>query len=303
MSYRVIIPGGTGFLGQSLARVLHHAGYEVVVLTRGTAQTTPVARHVQWDAKTPGDWVQELNGAAAIVNYVGKSVDCRKTEENKRIILESRVDSVRAIGHACRQIPHPPPVWIQQSTAHIYGDTHDEILDESSPIGTGFAPDVGTAWEAALAESVLPAQRVVTLRTSFVLGRHGGALGTLARIARLGLGGTVGSGRQYISWIHEDDVNAVVLRAMTDASMRGIYVLTGPNPVTNAAFMRELRRALGRPWSPPAPGLMVRIASRFMNTDPELALLGRRCVPTRLLAEGFAFQHPDLPEALRDLLQ
>lgn len=140
------------------------------------------------------------------------------------------------------------------------------------------------------------------LRISFVLGRHGGALQTLLRLARLGLGGTIGAGRQYISWIHELDLNRIIGRAIDDDSIHGIYVATAPNPVTNRDFMRSLRRAVCRPWSPPVPAPFVRLGSWLMRTDPELALLGRRCVPTRLIREGFAFAFADLDPALRDLL-
>jgi uncharacterized protein (TIGR01777 family) len=218
------------------------------------------------------------------------------------VILDSRVDSVRAIGAALRAVDSPPAVWVQQSTAHIYGDTGDEVLDDSSPPGTGFAPDVGRAWEAALAEATLPSVRTVALRTSFVLGRSGGALGTLARLARWFLGGTVGTGRQWLSWIHIDDMNAIALRALTDATMSGNFIATAPNPVTNREFMAELRRVLGRPWSPPAPAPLVRVGAWLMRTDPELALLGRRVVPSRLMADGFTFRFPDLRPALEDLL-
>jgi uncharacterized protein (TIGR01777 family) len=300
---RVILAGGTGFIGSALAPVLIEHGYDVTILTRGPARTQGPVRHVTWDAATAGPWSAELEGAAAIVNLVGRTVDCRKTPANRRVILESRVNSVRALGEARRARAHPPTVWVQTATAHIYGDTADEFLDESSPIGQGFAPQVGVAWEQALEQfAPPPAQcRRVILRISFVLGRHGGALRTLSRLARWFLGGATGSGRQYISWIHEADLQAIILRAITSPQMHGVYVVTAPNPVTNAQFMRELRRSVRRPWSPPVPEVMVRLGAWMMQTDPQLALLGRRCVPTRLLAEGFAFQFPELRAALQDL--
>ncbi|MGF1633880.1 MAG: epimerase [Phycisphaerae bacterium] len=320
---RVVLAGGSGFLGTGLATALsREQRFEPVILTRSPRQVGGQAggraggraggpagggfRQVAWDARTPGAWVRELEGAAAVVNLVGRSVDCRKTPANKRLILESRVDSVRALAAGLKQVERPPAVWVQSGTAHIYGDTDDELLDESSPFGTGLAPDVGRAWEAALAEADAPGTRKVVLRISFVLGRDGpaggGALATLARLTRFGLGGTVGHGRQYISWLHEADLQAMVLRAIDDPSMAGAYVATAPNPVTNRDFMAELRRALSRPWSPPAPAPLVRFGSWLLRTDPELALLGRRCVPTRLMNEGFKFAFPELRGALQDLL-
>jgi uncharacterized protein (TIGR01777 family) len=212
------------------------------------------------------------------------------------------VDSVAALAAGFARVQRPPGVWVQSATAHIYGDTDDEILDESSPIGTGFAPMVGTAWEKALDEAETPGCRKVVLRISFVLGRHGGALRTLSRLARFYLGGTVGSGKQYISWIHIDDLCAIVRQAIENPTMAGTYVTTSPQPVTNQELMAELRKAVRRPWAPPAPGWLVRMGSLLLRTDPELALLGRRCVPTRLLNEGFSFKFPALPDAMQNLI-
>lgn len=299
---RIILAGGSGFIGSALAPVLFANGYEPVILSRNPSTTNGFIRHVQWDARTAGPWAAELDGAAGIINLVGRTVDCRKSESNRREILESRVDSVRALAAACAGCQRPPPVWIQTGTAHIFGDTGDELLDESSPIGQGFAPTVGIAWEKSLTDTHLPGCRQVILRISFVLGRHGGALRTLSRLARFFLGGSTGTGRQYISWIHEADLQAILLRALTDADMHGVYVVTAPSPVTNADFMRELRNAVGRPWSPPVPAPIVRLGARLLGTDPELALLGRRCVPTRLVREGFVFRFEELGEALQNLL-
>ena len=300
---RLVIAGGSGFLGRGLIRHLAGRFEDVVVLTRGASRVSDGVRFVQWDGSTTGDWVAELDGATGIVNLVGRTVDCRKTPANKAEILRSRIDSVVALGAAMRECRTPPTAWVQAATAHIYGDTADEILDESSPIGEGFAPQVGTAWEEALREHAPVAVRPVVLRISFVLGRHGGPLPFLARLARMGLGGTIGTGQQYMSWIHEDDLYRIIERALSDQMMRGVYVATAPNPVTNREFMRLLRRAVHRRWSPPAPAPLVRLGAWLMGTDPELALLGRRCVPTRLLQEGFTFEHPELGEAMTSLSQ
>jgi uncharacterized protein (TIGR01777 family) len=238
-----------------------------------------------------------------VVNYVGRSVDCRKTPANRKVILESRIDSINALAAGFRESGSIPGVWVQAGTAHIFGDTGDELIDESSPIGTGFAPQVGTAWEKSLMDQDLHGCRRVIMRMSFVMGRGGGALTKLSRLARCFLGGTVGSGDQYISWIHVADLNAIVLRALFDPSVAGMYVVTAPQPVTNRQFMRLLRRAVHRPWSPPTPAPLVRVGSRLMGSDPELALFGRRCVPTRLQRENFVFQFPELEPALADLMR
>ncbi len=310
---RIVIAGGSGFLGVSLARHLTECGAEVVILSRRKPAQSAWG-HVAWDARTLGEWATCLDGAAGVVNLVGRSVDCVKTPEHCDEILRSRVEATRVLGEAMRKLQEdggrPPPVWVQMSTAHIYGDPPDVRCDDDSPAGYGLAPTVGRAWEAAFDDGLLPSQRGVVLRTSFVIGRANaggaGALGKLGRLARLGLGGTVGSGRQGISWVHELDMNRIFERGLLDASMRGVYVATAPTPVNNREFMRELRRAAGGLGGLgvglPAFAWMVRVAAPLiMRTDPDLALCGRFVVPSRLLAEKFEFRFATVAEALRDL--
>jgi uncharacterized protein (TIGR01777 family) len=244
-----------------------------------------------------------LDGAFALVNLAGRSVDCLKTPEHCDEILRSRVESTRALGQALRNVDQPPGVWVQMSTAHCYGDPPRVVCDESSAFGYGLAPFVAQAWEKAHATGLVQGMRSVVLRTSFVLGRDGGALSKLSRMARVGLGGSVGNGQQGMSWIHEEDMNRIFERAMLDPSMEGAYVATGPHPVSNAVFMRALRQAVGMPIGLPAFAWMVKVGARFvLRTDPELALCGRYCVPTRLMTAGFEFRHPEIGEALEDLL-
>jgi uncharacterized protein (TIGR01777 family) len=299
---RVVIAGGTGFLGLNLARYLSDRGAEVVLLSRHPpAELDARWRHARWDARTLGDWTAFLDGARAVVNLAGRSVDCVKTPDHCDEILRSRVESTEVLGRAVRQVGAPPHVWVQMATAHRYGDPPVAWCDETSGFGYGLAPTVGQAWEEAFERAVPSHIRGVVLRTSFVLGRRGGALLKLGALARLGLGGTVGTGRQGISWIHELDMNRVFVRALDDDQMRGAYIATAPNPVANSEFMRELRRALRMPIGLPAAGWMVRIAARFMRTDPELALYGRYCRSRRLADEGFEFEFPDVRSALTDL--
>lgn len=299
---RIVIAGGTGFLGHNLAQHLVDLGYEVVVMSRHEAVVNPRWRHAVWDARTVGDWVQHLDGAGALVNLAGRTVDCIKTPDHCDEILRSRIESTEVLGHALRSVKTLPRVWVQMSTAHIYGDPPDLVCDEDAATGWGLAPFVGREWEAAFARAVPSSTRQVVLRTSFVLGKTGGALQQLAKLARWGLAGTVGDGRQGISWIHEQDMNRLFARAISDEEMRGVYIATAPNPVSNAEFMRELRKALHAPFGLPAMSWMVRIgAPLVMRSDPELALYGRYCVSRRLREEGFAFLFPDLRSALADL--
>ena len=301
---KVIIAGGAGFLGRALARSLAQDGWEVVILSRRPAPDDGRIRTAVWDGKNAGAWAAELDGAAAVVNLAGRSVACIHTPENRREIVDSRVNSVRAIDQACRQCRQPPPVLVQAASLAIYGDPDDRICDETSPHGTGFSVEVCEAWEGAFfAGAAAEDARRVALRIGFVLGRDGGALKPLANLARWFLGGAAGSGRHYISWVHIDDFSAMCRWAIESPQARGAYNATGPAPATNAEFMRALRGALGRPWAPPTPAWAVRLGARFIiRADPDLALGGRRCVPRRLLDEGFAFRHTELGATLRELL-
>jgi uncharacterized protein (TIGR01777 family) len=300
---RIVIAGGSGFIGRGLTQMFVARGFEVVVMTRTAKAATGNMRSVAWDGTTVGDWVNELEGATAVINLAGHTINCPHTPANRKLIVESRVNSVRTITDAIRRCQHPPAGLVQGSAVGFYGDTGSTPRDETSPSGTGFRAEACRAWEAALDPTTLPATRCVTLRTGVVLGRDGGALPTLAGLTRWFLGGAVGDGRQFISWIHQEDFNRIVLAAIEDKSWSGVFNATAPNPATNADFMRELRRALHRPWSPPAPAFAVRLAAPLMDTDASLALESQRILPARLLAAGFQFTFSQLREALEHLEQ
>jgi uncharacterized protein (TIGR01777 family) len=303
----IVIAGGSGFLGMSLAMHLAAAGRTVVILSRSAPRIAGSWRHVAWDARTPGEWCGVVDGAAAIVNLVGRTVDCVKTPDHQDEILRSRVEATRVLGVAMKLASRPQPVWVQMSTAHIYGDPPTIVCDEESPEGIGLAPTVGRAWETEFHASALPTQRKVILRTGFVIGKDrgagGGALSRLRVLVRLGLGGRVGSGRQGMSWIHEADMNGLFERAIVNSTMEAVYIASGPNPVPQVEFMRELRRAMGMPIGLPAFEWMVRIgAPLLMRTDPELALYGRYVVSKRLREAGFVFRFPEVRAAMADLV-
>ncbi len=305
---RIILAGGNGFLGTSFAHHLAESGYEIVILSRRPEMKLGPFRYVYWDARSMGKWVSELDGATGLVNLTGRSVDCIKTPDHQDEILRSRVEATRVLGQAFRTIANPPPVWVQLSTAHIYGDPPEVVCSEDSPTGIGMAPFVGKAWEEEFHQGILAAQRGVVLRISFVIGRDrgagGGALSRLKFVARLGLGGRIGSGKQGLSWIHERDMNRLIERGLFDSTMSGIYIATAPNPVSQVDFMRTLRKAIGMPIGLPATETMVRLGAKWiLHTDPELALYGRYIVSTRLKEEGFVFQFPELREAIADLVR
>jgi uncharacterized protein (TIGR01777 family) len=298
---RVVIAGGSGFIGSALAAHFVLKGCDVAVLTRSANARPDGVREVAWNGRTPGTWAKELDGAAAVINLTGKTINSRHTEKNRREIISSRVDSVRAVASAIATSTAPAPVWVQASAVGIYGDAGDALCDETAPHGHDFMADVCEQWEAAFRAALMPETRGVVLRFGVVLGHEGGALPMLARLARAGLGGAVGSGRQYISWIHRDDMVAVVDRAIT-SRMTGPYNASNHVPETNAAFMKRLRQVVHRPWSPPAPAFAVKLGAYVLGVEPSAALHGQRCVPRRLDEEGFAFAHEDLSKSLRSLL-
>ncbi len=303
---RIVIAGGSGFLGLSMAEYFSKRDASVTILSRSKPKMPSECSHQVWDGRSLDSWHAALDGADAIINLSGRTVNCIKTPDHQDEIMRSRIESTRALGQAMRAVKLPPPVWVQMSTAHIYGDPPSTVCNEESVEGIGFAPTIGRAWETAFAESKLPGQRGVIMRTSFVVGRDrgagGGALAALSLIARLGLGGRVGQGTQGMSWIHENDLNSLFARAITEDSMTGAYIASAPAPVSQLDFMRTLRLVIGMPIGLPAFEWMVRLGAPLLfRTDPELVLYGRYVVSKRLADEGFVFQFPELEPALRNL--
>ena len=302
---KTVLAGGSGFLGQALARSLLADGYEVVVLSRSVAQPNAIGRFVPWDGKILGEWKNELEGAEALFNLTGRSVDCRYTKANRELILNSRVDSTRVLGEAIRECSDIPKVWLNSSTATIYEDRRGDLKshdEKSEDLGTGFSVGVAQAWEKALRESDTEGLRKVALRVSIVLGKDGGAFPVLKRFAKLGLGGAQGPGNQWMSWLHIDDWVGVARFLMDTPSIDGPVNLAAPNPVTNASFMREMRlrfAPLGIGF--PAPSLFVRIGAFFMGTAPELVLKSRKVVSSVLKESGYVFKHPEISSALDEL--
>ncbi|GAA3451398.1 TIGR01777 family oxidoreductase [Dactylosporangium matsuzakiense] len=306
---KIVLAGGTGALGRRIAADLAERGDEIVILTRRSRRDVP-HRQVEWDGATVEDWAAELSGAA-VINLAGELVDRRPTAKNIELLRLSRVRPTCALVEAAAVLAEPPAVWLQASTLAIYGDAGEAELDEDAEPADGPPQMAGVAraWEsaAALTEAAtfhraIVGTRQAILRTGIVLDRGTPALDRLAGLVRWGLGGRVGTGQQWISWIHIADFLAVVRHVLTDASMSGIVHVTGPNPVRNTELMSTLRAVLRRPPAPPTPAAAVRLGALVLRTDPALALTGRRCIPRRLLAAGFDFKHPALGPALRDLL-
>ncbi len=298
----VVIAGGSGFIGRHLARRLRERGHPVSILTRSArAAGADGVVYAVWDGKTVGAWAAALDGAHAVFNLAGRNVNCRFTDENVRAIVASRVDAINAIAAAIARCGRPPAVWINAGGTEIYGDRGDEVLTEDSPPGPGVLADVCLRWESAFLDAPAPDVRKVFLRIGLVLGEEG-VLSVLGRITRLFLGGAAGSGRQYMSWIHRDDMVSLMLWALDNSAAQGVYNGVSPSPVTNAEFMRALRKALRRPWSPSAPVFALKLGAKVLGVEPALILEGNRVLPARAQREGFRFAYPQLEAALASLL-
>lgn len=304
MNHRTfVIAGGNGFLGRTLARHWLAAGHRVIALARNAASGTPAGlQTLPWDGRTPGPWRAALEDADVLVNLAGRSVDCRYHARNRAGILASRLDSTRALAAALGAASRPPPVWLNAASATIYRHAEDRPQDETTgETGHGFSVDVCQAWERAFFEPALPGIRRVALRTGIVLGRDGGVLPVFRRLARCGLAGRIGSGRQMFSWIHEDDFCRAVDWLVDHCGFEGPVNLTAPCPVSMDRFTAELRRRLRQPAGLPLPRPLLEAGAWLIRTETELLLKSRWVVPRRLLESGFPFTHSTIASALADL--
>jgi uncharacterized protein (TIGR01777 family) len=320
---KIILPGGTGHLGRLLVRALTREGHACVILARDADYANRhltadglagAARAIAWDGRTPGPWVAELDGADAVINLAGRSVDCRYTERNLATMLHSRVETTRAIGEAIATAKNPPRVWLNASTATIYAHAlpNDPPRDEAAGEIGGHEPDVpalwkrsvdiALAWERELFTAATPHTRRVALRAAMVMASgRGGAFNAFAGLCTLGMG-QQGNGRQFVSWIHEYDFVAAVRFLLVRDDLDGTVNLAAPTPLPNRDFIAAIHSALGRHFAVPAPAWLLEIGAFFRRTETELLLKSRRVVPARLIAAGFRFRFPIWPEAAAELI-
>ncbi len=319
---RVVLPGGSGQLGQVLARHFQERGHHVTVLTRGP-YTAPW-QTVHWDGETAGPWVDYLEGADVCINLAGRSVNCRYDAENRREIYNSRIGPTRLLNWVIASLESPPRVWMNASTATIYRHALDrpgidwEMDEATGELGGGeliskrrhapetwdFSVGVAKDWEAAFFETRTPRTRKVALRSAIVFSpAPGSAFAVLSNLVRLSLGGKQGNGRQFVSWIHEDDFARAVEFLIGCDFLAGPVNIAAPNPIPNREFMAALRYAWDVPNGFPIPSLLIKLGALPLRTESELVLKSRRVVPDRLLEAGFTFNFPDWPEAAEDLVQ
>ncbi len=307
---KIVIPGGSGQVGTALAKTFVNDGHEVVVIGRSPAKSP--WRTAVWDGKTLGDWAAEIDGADVVINLAGRSVNCRYNEANRREIMDSRVDSTRVVGEAISQAADPPKVWLQSSTATIYAHSFDQANDDvtgviggneaDAPDTWNFSIDVATNWERITNEAQTPNTRKVLMRSAVTMGTgRGGIFDTMLGIVRFGMGGTAASGKQFISWIHEDDFIRSVYWLIEHESLSGPINISSPNPLPNKEIMRVFREAWGTRIGLPAFEWQLAIGAIFMRTETELILKSRRVVPKLLTDSGFTFEFPDWDMACADL--
>jgi len=300
---KIVIAGGSGFLGKLLTRHFHEQGHEVLVLTRKKSEMSNVASQVSWDGECIGSWIAVLEEADVLINLCGKSVDCRYTEENKQLIYDTRLKPTSALGRAIQKCKTPPKLWINASSATIYRYAEDRDMDEETgEIGNGFSVGVCKKWEKSFYDTETSNTRKVALRIAIVLGESGGALTPLKNLVKVGLGGHQGMGHQYFSWIHEEDFVRAVEKIIFDSSLNGTFNLAAPKPILNRDFMREIRQIMKAPFGLPLPMWILEIGAKIIRTETELILKSRRVVPERLKLAGFEFKYPSAQEALADLL-
>ncbi|MCF3145164.1 TIGR01777 family oxidoreductase [Streptomyces platensis] len=307
---KIVIPGGTGQVGGILRRALSAAGHEVVVLTRRPSGVGEVA----WDGATAGAWTAAIDGSDVVINLAGRSVSCRYTRANLQEMMDSRVDSARVVGEAIAAAERPPRVWLQMSTATIYTHRFDAAHDEATgelggaepgvPDYWAFSVDIAKEWERAQEEAATPDTRKVALRSAMVMSPdRGGVFDVLLRMARLGLGGPVAGGAQYVSWIHDRDFVRAVEFLVDRNDLSGPVNLAAPGPLPHRDFMRGLRAAWGVPVGLPATKWMAELGAFALRTDTELLLKSRRVVPGRLREAGFEFAYEAWTAAAEDLVR
>ncbi len=310
---KIIIPGGNGQVGTILSRAFEKDGHEVVILSRSANGSE--FKTVQWDGRTLGNWADEFETADVVINLAGRIVNCRYTDENRRQIMDSRVNSTKAVGEAITQAKNPPKIWLQASTATIYAHRYDEPNDELTGIIGGdeqekapdtwnFSIDVAKTWEKTANDFDLPETRLVLMRSAMTMSPdRDGIFDVMLGLVRKGLGGTAGDGRQYISWIHDEDFINAVKFLIENKTFSGAVNLASPHPLSNKEFMKIFRETWETKIGLPATKWMLEIGAVFMGTETELILKSRRVVPTKLLNAGFEFKFPHWESAAKNLLE
>lgn len=302
MENKIVIAGGSGFIGKAISTHFLNKGYKVVVLTRGNSKLDNNIHYQHWDGKTTDNWTRTLEDATLLVNLTGKSVNCRYTDKNKATILSSRVDATSILGKVIQQLNNPPQLWLNASTATIYDYSLTKAMSEADgDIGHDFSMSVAKAWEDDFYNANTPKTRKVALRISLVLGKGEGVLPVLSKLTKLGLGGYHGNGKQKFAWIHINDFLHIIDFTQGNKQLSEAINCTSDSNINNRDFMKALRKSLNIPFGIPTPKPLMEIGSFIMRTESELILKSRFVTPKRLLDAGFEFEFNDINKALIDL--
>lgn len=296
---KIIIAGGTGFLGENLKEYFRANGNQVYILTRN-----PKHEHeMYWDATHIGEWSHKLESCDVLINLTGKSVDCRYNDKNKKEIYSSRIESTRVLQKAIDQCTDKPKIWLNASSATIYVHSEKNLnTEENGVIGDDFSMNICKSWEKEFFAVHHDEIRKVALRTSIVMGKNGGAFPKLCQVTKLGLGGRQGRGNQHVSWIHIEDFCRAIEWIIHHEYISGCVNVTAPQPLTNEELMKKLRKRLRIPFGINSPVWQLELASVFLNTETELLLKSRNVYPEILMKNGFQFLYPDIDSALQKLI-
>lgn len=290
---KIVIAGGTGFIGNYLSRKFGEQGYEVKIISRQVP-------YISWNDKAA--IAEAVGNAEMLINLAGKSVDCRYNEKNKKEIFDSRIDTTKLLGEAVAACAYPPPLWINSGTATIYRHAQDRPMTETTgEIGAGFSVNVATAWEKSFFGFHLPHTRQVVLRMAIVLGKDGGVMLPLSRLVKAGLGGRQGTGEQMFSWLHVEDLYRIILFVQQEKTLEGVINAAAPNPVQNKMLMRLLRKYMHRGFGLPLPRWLLKIGAVLIKTETELVLKSRWVIPEKLLQHGYLFRYKLLEDAVKEL--
>jgi uncharacterized protein (TIGR01777 family) len=291
---KIILAGGTGFVGKYLAEQFTNSGYKVIIISRQKDT-------IQWqDTKA---LIEAIDNSEMLINLAGKSVNCRYTDANKKEILQSRIQTTKALGEAILQCSNPPELWINSGTATIYRHAEDRPMTESNgEAGTGFSVNVAISWEKAFFDFTLPKTRQVALRMAIVLGKNGGVITPFINLVRFGLGGQQGNGKQMFSWIHIADLFNIIKYLQTNKNMAGVYNCSSPNPINNKTLMKTFRQIMNVKIGLPSPKLLLEMGAVVIRTETELLLKSRWVLPEKLLQAGYIFEYPTIDKALKNIL-
>ena len=302
---KIILAGGTGQVGTAIVEAYTSKTEEIIILTRGTERTEKNISYINWNKVDTEAYARYFKEVDVVINLVGKNVNCRYTDKNKKEIIDSRVNSVKNLSRAFKNASSEPKLWIQFGSSTIYRSSEDEAMTETSnEIGTGFSVEVCKIWEKTfnLETSEFKNTRKAILRTSMVLSKEEGVYTRIKTLAKFGLGGIQGNGKQIVSWIHEDDVTGMIQFIIDNPSMEGPFNCTAPIPIPNKIFMSELRKSLGINFGLPANKLLLEIGAFIISTETELVLKSRLVLPERILEAGYVFKYPTIESAYKSLI-